>query len=362
MAECFAAASEVRRIAAHGRGRIHDTFVVELRGTSGPRKLLLQRINERVFRNVDAVMENVARVCAHLSGKAAALGGADVQRRALQLVPTRDGRAYARDVDGSPYRAFVFIDGAHSLPEAARPEHARQAGRAFGELQRWLEDLPPPPLRETIAGFHDTEARLAQLADAVARDDLGRAGLVASDLSVVRAHALLATRFADALASGRLPTRVAHNDAKMDNVLFDDVRDEALCVVDLDTVMPGSWLHDFGDLARSVACGNAEDSPDPSSVKLRMPVLSALTEGYVREVAPALTEGEWELLPLAPSLIALELAARFLADHLSGDRYFKVMEPGQNLVRARVQLRVLQELERVRPELAGQLDRLRLQR
>jgi Ser/Thr protein kinase RdoA (MazF antagonist) len=345
MAARFLPERAIARVSPHGHGRIHDTFVVETSRPEVPR-LLLQRLNGLVFRDPEAVMHNVARVCAHVQGK---LGAGE---RALQLVPTLEGALSATDDEGAVYRAFAFIERARSLAGASTPSHARQAGRAFGRFQRQLVDLPPPPLSVTIPSFHDTVARLRTLEDM-------RPTTIDAELAQLRASASVALAFSDAVDGGHVPVRVAHNDAKMDNVLLDEVTDDAVCVVDLDTVMPGAWLDDVGDLARSVMCGPSEERFDMSAMEGRLPLLVALLEGYVGEVAPELREGEWAWLSRAPQRLALELAARFLTDHLQGDVYFKVDRPGQNLQRARVQLAALAVLQRLQPELQRVIDALR---
>ncbi|HEX2679189.1 MAG TPA: phosphotransferase, partial [Polyangiales bacterium] len=256
-----------------------------------------------------------------------------------------DGKSFARDDAGEVYRAYAFVERAHALTGTAQPAHAREAGRAFAEFQLALADLPAPPLVEVLPGFHDTRARLARLERAVAADSCGRAADAAPDIAFTRERATLADAFSQAAARGELVLRVAHNDTKLDNLLFDDASGHALCVVDLDTVMPGFWAHDFGDLARSLLSGQEQHD---------LALLAALCEGYLGVVGTQLSAAERSWLAEAPRLIALELGTRFLTDHLEGDGYFAVQQPGQNLQRARQQLANVLALERY----AGELRRM----
>ncbi len=349
VAKRFAGAGSVASLTPHGAGLIHDSVVVRCEGTHGPRAILLQRLNQRVFPDLPAVIENIARVTSHLRAKLEARGEHELERRVLQLAAADDGAYLVRDGDDA-YRAYRLIERAHSLHGQPTEHAAGEAGRAFGQFQALLADLPASQLTETIVGFHDTQARLAALLAVAQADSHGRAGAVHAELDFIAERAALAHTFAAAQASGELPQRVAHNDTKLDNLLFDDATGAALCVVDLDTTMPGSWLHDFGDLARSLAGGETD-------MGFHMPLLAALVSGYFAEVGSLLTPAERALMPDAPRLIALELGSRFLLDYLSGDRYFAIEHAGQNLERARAQLRVVRELERREHELRQLMER-----
>jgi Ser/Thr protein kinase RdoA (MazF antagonist) len=343
----------------HGSGHIHDSYVLTFRHGSKQQRLLLQHLNQGVFADLDAVMSNLQRVTEQLRAQLVHAGAEAAERRVVCIVPTRQGNAYLRADDGACYRAFDFIEESLAVDRAGSESDAFEAGRAFAGFQSALLELPAPPLALTIPGFHDTAARLSALRAAVRADPLGRASQLQRELAFVEARAALTSLLSDARAAGELTERTAHNDAKLSNLLLDARTRRALCVVDLDTVMPGLWLHDFGDLVRVLACSGREDEPDPERIVLRHSYFEALARGYVSGVGPQLSPGDWELLPSAGKIITFELALRFLTDHLCGDHYFKVARPGHNLERARAQLRVVQVLERGEDELRATVAALR---
>jgi hypothetical protein len=334
-------ASAARTIAQLGGGHIHDTFLVELDAGA----LVLQRFNTRVFESPTAVMDNIARVVTHARERLQQRG-IDPARRVLSLRRTLEGAWFAStDADGI-WRAFDRVEQTIGFGSARRPSDAYQAGRAFGQFASLLRDLPAPALNLTIEGFHAAELRLVALRSALARDPLRRAAAVQIERQAIEQHAPIALECLQLAGSGRLPERVAHNDAKLDNVLFDAASGEGLCVVDLDTVMPGHLAHDFGDLVRTAACSGSEDSADLHDVGFRPDYFEALARGYLAEVDDFLGPDERTSLVRGASWIVLELAMRFLTDHLLGDTYFKVDRPGHNLERARVQLHLLTQFER----------------
>jgi Ser/Thr protein kinase RdoA (MazF antagonist) len=326
-----------------GRGHIHDSFLVHL--GSGAR-IVLQRLNDRVFPDPVAVMQNVARVTEHLRARLIERGDPEPDRHCLRLLPTRDGATHHTDEEGLVWRAYPFIERSRSLAAAEVPEQAQEAARAFGAFVRDLADLPPDSLHETIPRFHHLDSRLAALEDAAARDPLRRASAVGAELAAARAaHA----RIVDQLgAMPPLPRRVVHNDCKLDNVLFDADRDVALCVVDLDTVMPGNVLCDFGDLARTACSRAVEDERDLARVTFELDRFAALVRGYRRGAGSMLEPVEIAALPLAGPLLTLETGVRFLTDHLEGDTYFRVAREAHNLDRARVQLALLERMHAAR--------------
>lgn len=302
-----------------------------------------QQLNTTVFADPTRLMANVARVADHLGAKAAGDGRGEPHRRALRLVPAADGSPSAVDGHGAVWRTSGFITGASSPRRFPGPPQAADAAWTAARLVADLADLPGPPLAEVIPGFHDVGLRLADLRAAVAADPAGRAGGCRIEVGAVLAGRPLADEVARARATGRLPDRTVHNDAKADNVLFDDATGRALCLVDLDTVGPGTVLFDVGDLVRSGAAIGGEDDPS-GDAGVRADVVHAVLDAYSAAGEAFLTDGELELLPLGAALMALEAAARFLTDHLRGDVYFRVDRPGHNLVRARNQLRVLDQL------------------
>jgi Ser/Thr protein kinase RdoA (MazF antagonist) len=326
-------------------GHINETYRVAVRRGRVPLAYLLQRVNPNVFPDPVHVMENVARVTEHLAQRLSAAGAPDRHRRTIVLVPARDGGRWVTDRDGSVWRLYPFID-ARVTERANTPAEAREAARAFGRFLDLLADYSGPPLHETISGFHDTTRRYRALDAAVAADAGGRVAGARAEIDALLAQRALAAVLPPLVAGGDVPRRVVHNDAKISNVLFDAATGEALGVVDLDTVMPGSALHDFGDLVRSTVSPADEDEPDLRQVGVRLDFFEAIVRGFLaREGAGAiLLPRERELLVFAGRLITLEQAVRFLTDYLKGDGYYRVTRPGQNLERCRTQLRLFELL------------------
>ncbi len=328
----------------YGSGHIHDTLLVHVESGERRHAYVFQRLNTRVFPDVEALMRNLARVTGHLRTHLERSGSGDPSRRCLRLTPTRDGHSYHVDARGDAWRAFPRIEAAHSLDAPTSRRSAFAAARAFGAFATALADLPPPPLAETIPGFHDLDGRFAALQRAACADPKCRA---AGARAEIEAAGAAYHRIAHALSqrgAGALPRRVVHNDCKFDNVLFDDASGEALCVVDLDTVMEGRLLHDFGDLVRTAATTAPEDAEDLAGVDFDLERFDALARGYLRGVGSLVTPAEVATLALSGPNQALENAIRFLTDHLEGDVYFRVQRPDHNLVRARAQLRLLERM------------------
>jgi Ser/Thr protein kinase RdoA (MazF antagonist) len=323
-------------VAPLGSGHIHQTFEVR----TAREHWVLQRINTHVFADVDRVMDNVGRVTAHLAQR---LGPGD-PRRVLRLRPTRAAASYARE-DAAAWRVFDYVEHTFVLDRAAGVAECSEAGRAFGSFARWLSDLPEPPLHTTLPDFHATDRRRLQLEAAVARDPLGRAAEVRAECAFVAARAALADESARWAAAGELPLRVTHNDTKLNNLLFDQATRAALCVIDLDTVMPGHLAYDFGDLVRTAACSGDEDARDHATQAVSLPAIAALARSYVSELGGVLTPRERASLARGPAWIVLELGMRFLTDHVLGDRYFAIARPNHNLDRARAQFALLTKLE-----------------
>jgi len=332
----FLLPGELHTVQRQEGGHINDSFKIVAGVGLDERAYLLQRLNPAVFSDPLSVMDNIRIVSAHLTGAVARRGLGAPERRVPQLVATRDGRGYVEDANGGVWRLFRFIEHARSVQQAESPAQAREAGRAFGRFQALLADLDRP-LVETIPGFHDTRARFDALERAVAADGAGRLASAAQEVGAILSRREEAEQLERLREAGRLPVRVVHNDAKIANVLFDEKTGEALCVVDLDTVMPGIALHDLGDLVRSTAADAPEDEPDVRRVRVRAPFVAAVTEGYLQEAGEFLVPAERDHLHLAGPVIILEQAARFLTDYLEGDRYYPVSRPWQNLDRARTQ-------------------------
>lgn len=316
-------------------GHIHTTFLAGYRQPDGGvRRVVHQRINASVFPEVALLAANLERITAHLAAKG---------RRGVQLCPAAAGGTVAWDDDGAPWRTLTYVAGTRSVHRFIDPAQGAAAAAAAARLVADLIDLPGPPVPEVIPGFHDVVRRLDLLATAAAADVADRADDCRAEVAAVLAAAPVAHEVAWARADGRLPERLVHNDAKADNVLFDERTGEAVCLVDLDTVGPGTVLFDLGDLIRSGAPTGGEDG-DPRDIGVRRDIVHAILDGYAAGGASFLTPGELAGFAQAGPLMTLESAARFLTDHLQGDVYFRIDGPGHNLRRARAQLRLLELL------------------
>jgi len=332
----------------YGSGHINDTFAASYKTVTAAgtvrRRYIHQRINREVFKDPAALMDNVARVTRHIRAKLESAGAADIDRRVLSLVPTRDGVDYVIDADGEYWRTYLFIEQATTYDVVETAAQAREVARAFGAFQRQVTDLAPPPLVDTIPDFHNTPVRLEAFRRAVESDVVDRAAGVVDEIQRLEAYAPLADSLLSLFRQGLLPLRVAHNDTKINNVMIDDDTGEGVCVIDLDTVMPGLALDDFGDLVRTSTCFAREDDRDLSHVVVELPIFDALAQGYLEAAGDFLTDTEVDSLVLSGKLMTYECALRFLTDHLQGDAYFRVHHEGHNLDRARVQLALLDSI------------------
>jgi len=330
----------VDRAERFGEGHINDTFLVD----GGAGRFILQRLSAAAFKEPDKLMENVVGVTEYLAREIGRQGG-DPSRETLSVVPTRDGDSFFTDSEGGAWRVFPFVEGTVCYQAAETPELFAASGRAFGRFQRLLRDYPAATLHETIPRFHDTEDRLAKFKVAVAADPLGRAKDCRGDIDFVLAREADCSVALQALRDGVLPLRVTHNDTKLNNVLMDAQTGRALCVIDLDTVMPGLSINDFGDSIRFGANHNAEDEPDRSKVQFDQDLFAVYTAAFLGEAGDALTEAEIRYLPWGAKLMTLECGMRFLTDYLEGDGYFHISRPGQNLDRARTQFKLVADME-----------------
>ena len=331
----------------HGNGHINRTYLVD----STPR-IILQRINTTVFKNPEAVMENIMAVTSYLREKIAQRGG-NPDKETLTFLRARDGKPYYKTEEGDYYRAYRFVEDTVSLESADRLENFTEAARGFGRFQQMLADFPAEKLYETIELFHDTTNRFRQLDDAVAKNASGRVESVKDELAFAMAHRHYASVITDAIADGSVPLRVTHNDTKLNNVLLDKDTMRACCVIDLDTVMPGSVLYDFGDALRFGASTGAEDEQDLDKIHFDLSKFEAFTEGFLSEVGKDLTAKERELLPVSVLMMTLECGIRFLADHINGDVYFGIHRENHNLDRARTQFKLVYEIEQKLDEMAA---------
>lgn len=322
-------------------GNINRTYLVTM---SDGKRYILQNINTAVFRDPDALMNNICGVCAHLKRKLPE--GADPLRSTMTFIDTRDGAHYYRDDEGRCWRMYIYIDAA-SYQSIEKPGLFYKAAKAFGQFQRRLADYPADTLAETIPNFHNTVKRFADFKSAVEGCKLpDRLAECRNEIDMLYEREALAHIAVDRLASGELPLRVTHNDTKLNNILMDAETDEGLCVIDLDTVMPGSVLYDFGDAIRFGASTAAEDEPDVSKISLDLGLFEEFVRGFIDGTEGSLTARELELLPEGALLLTYEQTLRFLGDYLNGDTYFKINYEKHNLVRARAQLALLCDMER----------------
>lgn len=321
-----------------GNGHINATYSI-----GEPPQFVLQKINTAVFSKPDELMENVVAVTSYLREKIAEAGG-DPNRETLTYLPTASGDYCYHDGEGNCWRMYRFIGNAQSY-EAATPSLFADSARAFARFQKMLSAFPAKTLHETIPYFHDTGKRLEQLNAAIAENRSGRAADVQEEIDFALSRADQTHIITDAIRNGEIPLRVTHNDTKLNNVLFDDETGNAICVIDLDTVMPGSLLYDYGDALRFGASTAAEDETDLSKVQFDLNLFSAYTDAYLEMLAGSITPREIELLPMGAKLMSLECGMRFLADHINGDVYFRIHRENHNLDRARTQFRLVQDIE-----------------
>ena len=324
-------------------GNINRTYRLTMgEGALAP-SFVLQRINTAAFKDPAALMENIGLVTAHIRARYEAQG-LDPTRRVLTFATAKNGTLLYTDPEGGAWRAYAFVDGVTAYNSIESSQLFYEAGRGFGEFQTCLSDFPAEKLSETIPNFHNTARRYETFLASVERDAAGRASEIGEEIAFFRDRQGLMASIVEKLG-GELPLRVTHNDTKLNNVLMDNETGKAICVIDLDTVMPGSALYDYGDAVRYGACTAAEDEPDVSKIGFDMGLFEAFTKGFVEATAGNLTDTEIRLLPLGVAVITCELALRFLTDYIDGDVYFKTAYEGHNLVRAHAQMKLLTEVE-----------------
>ena len=333
----FQILGEFSEAAPYGSGHINDTYCVVFNQGGMAVRYIFQRINHLIFKDPIGLMENIQRVTSHLQGK---LEG-ERSRRALSLIPARDGKCYHRDGEGNTWRAYIFVEKARTYDAVESTKQAFEAARAFGQFQCLLADMPAPRLKETIPDFHHTPKRFSALERAIESDVCNRAALAKAEIEFVMRRKPMVS----ILLNAGLPERVTHNDTKFNNVMLDDATGEGICVIDLDTVMPGLALYDFGDMVRTTTSPAREDERDLSLVKMQFPMFEALVRGYLATSGDVLTAGEKQHLAFSGRLITLEIGIRFLTDLLMGDTYFKIHRENHNLDRCRTQLKLVESME-----------------
>ena len=329
----------------YGKGHINDTFCVYTQDEAGDCvRFILQRINTNTFTDPDGLMENIVGVTDYLRGIIEKNGG-DTARETMTVQRTKEGKNYYRDSQGGCWRVYPFVEGTVCLQAVEDPEQFYQSAVAFGNFQRLLAGYDASTLHETIAKFHDTRNRFANFKKALEADACGRAKGVQPEIDFVLAREKDCAVLMDQLEAGKLPLRVTHNDTKLNNILMDKKTGTGICVIDLDTVMPGLALNDFGDSIRFGANHCAEDEKDLSKVNFDLDLFEIYTKGFLEAAGDALTAAEKENLPWGAKLMTLECGIRFLTDYLEGDHYFRVHREGQNLDRCRTQFKLVSDME-----------------
>lgn len=339
-------------------GHINTTYRATYAKADGTQdKYILQRINDTVFKNPQAVMRNVEKVTRHINWKVLRVRK-DSAGQTLNLYPARGGRSYIEIPGQGLWRCYNFIDGTHTYDIIENTKQAYQAGFAFGSFQDLISDMNPADLEETIPHFHHTRKRYDRLMEIISLDPIKRVSTCQAEIEFIKQREEAVDKLLKLQEEGQLPTRITHNDTKINNVMMDESTDQAVCVIDLDTVMPGLVLYDFGDMVRTVTSPAEEDEEDLSKVEMRMPMFESIAEGYLDAAHDFLTEEEIRHLAFSGKLITLEIGIRFLTDYIEGDVYFKTSKPNHNLFRARTQLKLVECIEQKLPFMETYVQRL----
>ena len=330
---------EITYIEPYGSGHINSTWLSVHKSADGKEvKNLMQKISTVAFKKPDELMENIVGVTTFLRDKVDEDG-------TLTVIPTLDGKNFYVDEWNNYWRVYKFIDNATAYQQIENDNDFYTCGLAFGEFQQMLAEYPAEKLHETIVNFHNTPSRFADFKKALAEDKMGRAKDVQPEIDFVLAHECKADAITSKLESGEIPYRVTHNDTKLNNILIDDATGKAKCVIDLDTVMPGSLLYDYGDSLRFGASSGAEDEKDLDKIYFDLDLFEAYTKGFLEELGESITKREVELLPFSARLMTYECGIRFLADYLNGDTYFKIHYPEQNLDRCHTHIKLIADME-----------------
>jgi|LakMenEpi03Aug12_release.lakeMendotaPanAssembly.Ray.scaffolds.fasta_scaffold19012_7 aminoglycoside phosphotransferase (APT) family kinase protein len=340
----------------YGSGHINDTFAVTYSQAGTRVRYIIQRINTQIFKDPEAVMENILRVTDEGFRRLIEADVADPSRCVLTVIPTKEGRSHARDSQGGIWRCYPFIEGARTYDIIRNARQATEVAKAFGEFQRLVAGMKGPRLHETIPAFHNTRSRFEKLRAMVEADPKGRLASVQREWGFLREREALVDVLLELQAKGEIPERITHNDTKLNNVMVDDATETGICVIDLDTVMPGLALYDFGDMVRTATSPAAEDETDLSKVRMQMPMFEALVRGYLSSAGGFLNEAEKAHLAFSGKLISLEVGIRFLTDYLEGDVYFKTKHPAHNLDRCRTQLALVANIESQEEEMRRFVD------
>ncbi len=328
----------------YGNGHINDTKYVVTEDSEGKHEYILQRINKNVFKDPAALMENYIGVTEFLRANIEKNGG-DVLRETINVVRANDGKTFYVDSEENYWRMLIFVVDSMSYDKVDRPELFYDSAVAFGNFQYLLREYPASTLHETIVNFHNTPDRIRQFKEALANDCMGRAKDVKEEIEFVLSREAFASTLEDAHKAGKLPLRVTHNDTKLNNILFDKRSGKAICIIDLDTIMPGYSVNDFGDSIRFGATTALEDEADLTKVNFDIELYELYVKGFIEGAKGGLTASELDLLPIGAIMMTFECGSRFLADYLNGDTYFRTSREGQNLDRARNQFKLVKDME-----------------
>ena len=357
VAEKFDLSGSVTDVIRHKVGHINETYIVFTESKKGTERYILQKINEKVFCAPDLLMKNIKAVTEQVKRRIDERGG-NPKREALNLVNTRSDEHFHFTDEGEYFRCYLYVDGmTYDYVDADMKGRAlaMEAARAFADFQENLRETDVDSIHVTIEDFHNTPKRFSDLIDAASGDPMGRREKAAREIDFCMSREPLANVISDAIASGEIPVRVTHNDTKINNVIFDGgirKQQSALCVIDLDTVMPGSVLFDFGDMVRATTCPAAEDECDLNKISVDMGLFKAIICGYLKGAKDFINEREIELMVASGRVLTFETGIRFLADYLVGDRYFRTDRPDHNLDRARTQFRMVECME----NMAGEME------
>ena len=328
----------------YGIGHIHDTYRIQT-AEHNKDDYIIQKINNKIFKDIPQLQKNIERVTVHLHSKLTKIPGANVKRESLTLIPAKNGNSWIEDDSGNFWRMFIFITNHRSYNIVDSPDKAFEGGKAIGRFQAMLADMLGEPLYETIPKFHDVENRINLCIDRIQKNPCGRVSEVKEEIKEYLDRGEEMKTILKLGRAGKIPLRITHNDTKFNNILLDE-NDKALCVIDLDTVMPGYVHYDFGDAIRTVANTAAEDEKDLSKIEMNITLFEAYASGYLSEVGKTLNEVEKEYLAFAPKLITYIMGIRFLTDYIDGDNYYKIHHKHHNLQRSRAQLKLVQSMER----------------
>ena len=346
----FKLPGELKECIRYGSGHINDTYRLTYETPQGTKRYILQRMSKSIFKKPVELMENVSGVTAWLRKKIIENGG-DPERETLTLVKSNDGLPYFVDSTGEYWRVYLFIEGATCYDAVKDDNDFYQSAVAFGHFQRLLADYPAETLHETIKDFHNTPDRLEKFKKAVAEDVCGRAASVQKEINFILEREELTHALYDLQLDGRLPLRVTHNDTKLNNIMIDDETGNAICGIDLDTVMPGLTANDVGDSIRFGASTALEDEQDLSKVSCDLHLFDVYAKGFIEGCGGALTDLEIDMLPMGAILMTFENGIRFLTDHLEGDHYFHIHREGHNLDRCRTQLTLVKDMQEKLPQM-----------